>query len=52
MQEARELANDPCTDYSGAPLEARRYLLSPAMDLTATRPLERYLCEDPNLSCP
>jgi ubiquitin-conjugating enzyme E2 J1 len=22
MQEARELANDPCTDYSAAPLEA------------------------------
>lgn len=21
MQEARELANDPCTDYSAAPLE-------------------------------
>jgi hypothetical protein len=24
MQEARELANDPCTDYHAAPLEVRR----------------------------
>lgn len=23
MQEARELANDPCTDYRAAPLEVR-----------------------------
>ena len=23
MQEARELANDPCTDYTAAPLEVR-----------------------------
>jgi len=23
MQEARELSNDPCTDYSAAPLEVR-----------------------------
>lgn len=25
MQEARELANDPCTDYSAAPLEVRSF---------------------------
>ena len=24
MQEARELANDPCTDYAAAPLEVSR----------------------------
>lgn len=39
MQEARELANDPCTDYSGAPLEVRPYLHAPALDLTVTRSL-------------
>ena len=27
MQEARELANDPCTDYSAAPLEVVLCLL-------------------------
>lgn len=26
MQEARELANDPCTDYTATPLEVRRLL--------------------------
>jgi len=34
MQEARELANDPSTEYSAAPLEVRRATLSPPLSLS------------------
>jgi len=32
MQEARELGNDPCTDYTAAPLEVCIHYLSPVTD--------------------
>lgn len=34
MQEARELANDPCTDYSAAPLEVSLPHLLHTLELT------------------
>ena len=48
MQEARELANDPCTDYSAAPLEVSRYIALPNLPSdvnTMSRRLGRHLCE-------
>jgi hypothetical protein len=50
MQEARELANDPCTDYSAAPLEVRHSyahshipLLRPYNDLFTRRMTSLYV---------
>ena len=37
MQEARELANDPSTDYSAAPLEVRENSLV-SLDMTRLTP--------------
>ncbi len=41
MQEARELANDPCTDYSAAPLEVR---FSPLLRISMLSDMRRWYC--------
>ena len=43
MQEARELANDPCTDYTAAPLEVCIRNIYPSTHLM--NHLERHICE-------
>lgn len=43
MQEARELANDPCTDYTAAPLEVCIHNLYISTHLM--NHLERHICE-------
>lgn len=44
MQEARELANDPCTDYSAAPLEVRGSFCAIFFTGLIISPVGRYLC--------
>lgn len=44
MQEARELANDPSTDYTAAPLEVCPFSSQNA-SLSHLPPVGRYLCE-------
>ena len=47
MQEARELANDPCTDYTAAPLEVRNLLseFTSYSNILCFIILGRYICE-------
>ena len=46
MQEARELANDPCTDYAAAPLEVSLYWgCASYATLILCTSAGRYLCE-------
>ena len=55
MQEARELANDPCTDYSAAPLEVRSFSIGQWWFLTLLllvpgRYLRKYILALKNMS--
>jgi len=44
MQEARELANDPSTEYSAAPLEVRYAFLPAFMETNASLSLSLLVC--------